>query len=130
MVRKVSLIMPASVPRSLYHLSVRGQLDGEHGAPVCVVGGCNLVSMFLKDAIGDREPQPGPLSNVLCGVKRIVDVRQHLGRDPFSRIANPYDDDPPPRVERGADLDAASSVARHRPCSALIKDVQERLLQE
>ena len=120
---------PRVLPGSLYHLSAGGELDGEHRAPVCVVGDRNLASMFLNDAIGDRESQPGPLSYVFCGVKRIEDSRQHIGRDPLSRIANPYDDGPPFRVERCADLDATSSVARHRML-CVDEDIQERLLQE
>src|SRR5207247_9765526 len=88
-------------------------------------------SKLRDDAVADGQPQAGPFSQRLGGVKRVEDPRQVLCGDPGPIVTDP-DLRPWPaliRDEGGADGERAAPMRlRHRP-AGIGEEVQKRLAQ-
>src|SRR5258705_13677844 len=68
------------------------QFDGEHGAPIGVVGGDDLPAVFLDDAVGDGQSQARAFANFLRRIKRFENARQGALGNPHAGIMHGRDD--------------------------------------
>ena len=88
-------------------------------------------SKLRDDAVADGQPQAGPLSQWLGGVKRVEDPRQVLWGDPGPVVTDTDLHPWPPllRNEGGADRERATPVGLRHRLTGIRKEIQESLGQ-
>src|SRR5205814_10287996 len=85
--------------------------------------------VLVHDAVGDREPEPGALSDLFRRVERLEDVSERVGGDSGTVVDHLRHDGGRRRAEPRAHDDLAGTTRAENRLLRIEKEIQEYLLE-
>lgn len=117
------------LPGSPSYIGRDRKSNPEHGATRRMVCGENLSTMFLDDAVRDRQSEPDTFADLFGCVERFEDAWQHVRRDSVPRVTDGDDDHPQDWLQNSGNLDATAADLVKR-LLGIGDDIEQCLLEE